>query len=188
MHLSHLSVRLTRRAAALGLGSLTAAVAVRGTTAQDATPEATAGALPPVLAEWVAAWTAHDSDRFLALYLPDAVYEEVPTKTVAEGHDAIRAFTEFNFANFADIEVRPESGFQAQDWAVLQAVFAGRYTGSLPGLPAGSGQPFSVRFATVFHLDGEKIRRNTDYFDNYAFLIQIGALPAPSGATPTAAT
>ena len=164
---------------------------VAGASAQEASPAASpaAIALPPLLAEWAAAWTAHDPDRMLALYAPDGVYEEVPTNTVARGHDAIRAFLEFNFAVFSDVEVRPEAGFQGGGGAALQAVFAGRYTGQLPGLPAGTGQPFAVRFASVFELDGGLIRHNTDYFDNYDFLAQLGAAPAmtaPPRAAPTA--
>ncbi len=86
---------------------------------------------------------------------------------------------------FEDIEVQPQAAFQGDDWAVLQAIFAGRYTGQLPGAPAGSGQPFAVPFVSVFRLADGRIQRNTDYFDAYSFLIQIGALAAPGAATPT---
>jgi len=142
---------------------------------------ATPVAIPPLLAAWAAAWSAHNPDRLLALYTADAVYEEVPTNTVVRGTDAIRAFAAFNFAAFADIEVRPETGVQAEGWAALQAVFAGRYTGQAPGLTPGSGQSFALRFATVFELDGGTIRRSTVYFDSYAFLVQIGVLPTTAG-------
>ena len=189
---SHPVAPVSRRAALarLGGGALGLALAARGlgAAAQDASPAASPGAIPPLLAEWAAAWTAHDADRVLALYAPDGVYEEVPTNTVARGHDQIRAFLAFNFAVFSDVEVRPEAGFQGGGGAALRAVFAGRYTGQIPGLPAGTGQSFALRFATVFELDGDTIRRNTDYFDNYDFLVQLGVLPAPGGAagTPTA--
>ena len=183
--------QFTRRAAlrGLGLGGVAVALAARGAGAQDATPAASPAALSPLLAEWAAAWSAHDPERLLALYAPDAVYEEVPTNTVARGHDEIRAFFEFNFATFSDIEVRPEAGSQAEGWAAFQGVFAGRYTGQLPDTPPGAGQAFAVRFATVFELEGDTIRRNTDYFDLSTLLVQIGALPAPGGAAaPAAAT
>ena len=70
--------QFTRRAALarLGGGGLGLALAARGlgTAAQDASPAAAPGAIPPLLAEWASAWTAHDADRVLALYAPDGVY------------------------------------------------------------------------------------------------------------------
>ena len=164
-----------------GLGLLLAASRLEA-QAQEGTP----GALPPLIDQWVAAWNAHDPEQMVALYTPDGVYEEIPTSIVAEGPDAIRAFAEANFAFFSDLEVRPQAAFAAEEWAVLQAIFAGRYTGQIPGAPAGSGQPFAIPFITVFRLSDGRIQRNTDYFDNYNFLIQIGVLPAPGAATPTA--
>ena len=170
--------------AGAGLGLLLAAPRL-GVSAQEASPAATPGTLPPLIAQWVAAWNAHDPEQLVALYTPDSVYEEIPTNIVAEGPDAIQAFAEANFAFFSDLEVRPQAAFAAEEWAVLQAIFAGRYTGQIPGAPAGSGQPFAIPFVSVFRLSDGRIQRNTDYFDNYNFLIQLGILPAPGAATPT---
>jgi steroid delta-isomerase-like uncharacterized protein len=154
--------------------------------AQDASPEAMAGEIAPLPAAWAEAWTSGDSDQLLALYTEDAVYEEKPTNTVATGHDEIRAFFEGTLAIFSDIEVTPTTGFQTEGWATLEATFAGTYTGELPGLPAGAGQPFSVPFAVIFELEGDKIQRNADYFDLSSLLAQIGAPAAGAEATPTA--
>ena len=109
----------------------------------------------------------------------------VGIELLAQGADAIRALVQGELAAYSDIEVQPQAGFQADDWAVLDAVFAGRYTGQLPGMPAGKGNPFAIPFATVFRLRDGRIQQNTDYFDAYSFLIQIGILPAPEAATPT---
>jgi steroid delta-isomerase-like uncharacterized protein len=167
-----------------GLGLLLAAPHL-GVSAQEAAPAATPGTLSPLIAQWVAAWNAHDPEQLVALYTPDGVYEEIPTNIVAEGPDAIRAFAEGNFAAFSDLTVRTQAAFAAEEWAVLQAIFAGRYTGQIPGAPAGSGQPFAIPFVSVFRLSDGHIQRNTDYFDNYNFLIHLGILPAPGAATPT---
>jgi steroid delta-isomerase-like uncharacterized protein len=141
-----------------------------------------------VIGQWADAWNAHDPDQLAALYTPDGVYEEIPTNTVAHGADAVRAFAVANFAAFSDIRVQPQAAFQGDDWAVLQALFAGPCTGQLPGLPAGAGQPFSIPFATIFRMRDGRIEHNTDHFDLYALRIQIGALPHPVAATPVAAT
>jgi steroid delta-isomerase-like uncharacterized protein len=155
----------------LGLGGSWAG----GITAQDASPEAASGSIPPLLNQWAEAWSSQDPARVVALYAPDAVYEEVPTNTIAQGHDEIRAFVEGTHAAFSDILVTPRRGFQAENWAVLEGDFAGR----------AEGAAFSVPFIVVMELDGELIRRSSDYFDLNAVLTQIA--PAPTtAATPAA--
>jgi len=170
---------LTRRAAVthLGLGGIAAILAARGhnaLAAQDASPEATPGAIPPLLVEWADAWTSGDPERLLALYAEDAVYEEKPTASVSRGHDEIREFYEATHAGFPNIRVTPRNGFQAEEFAFLEGDFAGE---------SADGQPFSVPFVVVMELEGDKIRRSADYFDLNSVLTQIGA--APEAATPT---
>ena len=146
-----------------------------GITAQDASPQAASGSIPPLPAQWAEAWSSHDPERVVALYAADAVYEEVPTGSVSRGHDEIRAFVEGTYAAFSDIQVTPRRGFQTESWAVLEGDFAGR----------ADGAPFSVPFIVVMELDGELIRRSADYFDLNAVLTQIAAGATPE-ATPAA--
>ena len=44
---------------------------------------------------------------------------------------------------------------------------------------------FSLWGDSVFELTDGKIRRYTEYWDAYAFLVQLGALPAPGTAPAT---
>jgi steroid delta-isomerase-like uncharacterized protein len=147
-----------------------------GITAQDASPEAASGSIPPLPVRWAEAWSSHDPEQVVALYTPDAVYEEVPTNSVSEGHDAIRAFVQGTHAAFSDIQVTPRRGFQAESWAVLEGDFAGR---------SADGAPFSVPFIVVMELEGELIRRSADYFDLNSVLTQIAA-GSTTEATPAA--
>jgi steroid delta-isomerase-like uncharacterized protein len=158
------------------LAALPAGIPAAAFGAQDASPPATPADLPPLLVEWAAAWEAGDPDRLVALYTADAVYEEVPTASVARGHEEIRAFYAATHANFADIRVTPVRGFREGDHAVLEGLFAG----------SANGQPFEVPFVAILDLDGDLIRHSRDYFDLYSVLDQIGALPGPE--TPEAAT
>jgi steroid delta-isomerase-like uncharacterized protein len=169
-------------------GALTGALAVRGlepAVAQGATPPA--GSVPPILRAWAAAWSAHDAGVSLArLYTGDATHEEVPSGTVFRGPAAIAGYARSHFAAFPDVRLDLRSGFAAGDWAAAEWVYGGAYTGSLPGLPPGTGRRFSVRGAAIFELQGEKIRRSASYFDFYTLLVQLGVLPAPeAAATPT---
>jgi len=147
-----------------------------GIGAQDASPEAAPGSIPPIPARWAEAWSSHDAEQVVALYAPDAVYEEVPTSSVSEGHAAIRAFVQGTYDTFSDIQVTPRRGFQAENWAVLEGDFAGR---------SADGVPFTVPFIVVMELDGELIRRSADYFDLNSVLTQI-APAATTEMTPAA--
>jgi steroid delta-isomerase-like uncharacterized protein len=147
--------------------------------AQDASPAAESASIPPLLMAWAAAWSSGDPEQLVALYASDGVYEEIPTGVVARGPDEIRAFLEDNFANFPGVQVIPRSGFQAEDRAVMESDFVGT---------SAEGASFSVPFVTVFELEGDKIVRNTDYFDLYDFMGQLGMLPPSEAATPMAGT
>lgn len=152
--------------------------------AQASTPRA--GDMPAILQEWAAAWSEHDDGTRLAtLYTDDATHEEVPSGTIFSGPDAIAGYAQSHFAAFPDVALELSSAFVVDDWAAAEWVYAGTYTGSLAGLPAGTGQPFAVRGTVVVELDGDKIQRSASYFDFYTLLVQLGVLPAPgSPATP----
>ena len=181
-----------RRAAlrCLGGGSLAAlAFAVHPThqraAAQDATPEA----IPPLVAEWAAAQTAHDADRFVALCTDDVTHEEVVAGFVpVQGKAALKAYLEGLFVAFPDVTVTPEAGFVAADWGLVQWGFAGTRTG--PTSPVGeTDRGYSLRGASIWQLEGGKIRRSAGYYDLFTVLVQLGAISPPgAGATPSPGT
>lgn len=169
-------------------GTLTGVLAARGirsVAAQTSTPMTES--VPPLLQEWAAAWSEHDDGtRLAALYTDEATHEEVPSGTVFRGPEAIAGYAQSHFAAFPDVTLELRSAFTTGHWATAEWVYAGTYTGSLPGLPPGAGQPFSVRGSAIFELQAGKIQRSASYFDFYSLLVQLGVLPAPgAGATPT---
>jgi steroid delta-isomerase-like uncharacterized protein len=153
--------------------------------AQEASPAAPPATLPPPLAEWAAAYSSGDADRLLALYTDDALWEEVAIGLAAHGQDEIRAHLDRLFTAVPDFTVDVNNGFVAGDQAVVEWVISGTYSADFPGLPPAAGQHFSLRGASVFELTDGKIRRYTEYWDAYAFLVQLGALPAPGAASGT---
>jgi steroid delta-isomerase-like uncharacterized protein len=177
--------RVSRRTAVRASGGVAAALALRGAggaLAQDATP---AGMPPQVVRDWIAAWNSDDpTTNVAALYTADAVYDDVPTglTNVTLGTDVagfIRSFLE----QISDIDVTLRSGFGSGDWAAAEWTFSISYTGQLPGLPPGTGQRIDWLGATVYELEGDKIRRSADYYDNTGLLAAVGLL-APPAATP----
>jgi steroid delta-isomerase-like uncharacterized protein len=154
-------------------------------TAQEATPPITAN-LPPVLQEFIAAQEAKDLDRLLALHAEDAVVEEVPTGVVYEGRDAIRGYFEAFYAAFPDATMRYTTAFASDAWAAAEWTFSGTYTGQLPDLPSGEGQPLTTRGVDIIEVAGDHVRGGRVYYDLYGFLVQLGVLPPPAAATPPA--
>ena len=153
-----------------------------GVVAQEASPGASPAALPSPLAEWAAAYSSGDADRLLALYTDDALWEEVAIGLAAHGHDEIRAHLDRLYTAVPDFTVDVTNGFVAGNQAVVEWEISGTYSSDFPGLPPAAGQHFSIRGASVFELADGKIRRYTEYWDAYQFLVQLGALPAPGTA------
>ena len=158
--------------------------APRAAAAQEASPAAVPAALSPVLEEWLAAFNAGDPDQLLALVADDGLWEEPAIGLAARGPDAIRAHLERLFTAAPDIRYEVTSSIVSGDRAVVEWIVTGTYRADFPGLPPAADQPFSFRGASVFELEDGKVQRYTEYWDAYAFLVQLGALPPPG--TPPA--
>lgn len=142
-----------------------------------------AGALPAPLAGWVAAWEAESlvAEPIAAAYVEDAVYEEVASGIVRTGQEEILAYLTSFFAAFADARAEVEVAFAAGEHGAATWTFTGRYTGHLPGFPPGTGQPITFRGASILDLRDGMILRETQYFDVYGLLAQLGVVPVPVG-------
>jgi steroid delta-isomerase-like uncharacterized protein len=185
---SYTLVPVSRRVAVarLGAGGLGVALAARGrpVAAQEATR--LAAELPPVVREFFAAFEALDPDRIVATLAEDAALEEVPTGLVREGRDAFRAYLEEFFAAFSDATLHYADAFAAEAWAAGEWTFSGRYTGQLPDLPSGEGQPLTIRGVDVIAVADGQIRSGREYYDLCSLLAQVGVLPPPAATTPSA--
>lgn len=163
------------------LGALTSLWTL-SSAAQDAPPEPAAIAVPAVFQRWFATYEAEDAAGFAALYTPDGVYEDVASASAAEGTAAIQETAEAYFANQDDYSFVPVSFIQGDDWAAMEFL--------LSATDVASGIRITdVRVATIFELDGDRIRRSSDYYDLYGVLGQLGLLPGEDAlvdGTPTA--
>lgn len=175
-----------RRIAAAGALAVTADPRLGRVAAQEGTP----ATVPPLLADWAAAWSSADPARVTTLYAADADLEDVTAGTIYRGRDAIIARIADIAAGFPDHTDAIDVGFVAGDQAAAEYRFDGTYTGSMPGLPVGAGQQVSVRGAVLLEAEGGQIVRERQYYDAYGFLIQLGVLPAPGAppATPSPET
>jgi steroid delta-isomerase-like uncharacterized protein len=128
-----------------------------------------------VLDEWATAWSSHDTDKVLSLFTDDCVYEDVTFGVVNRGKKELRAFADGVFAGIPDFKIELTTRFTTGSSASMEWVLSGTHHGDFPGMPA-TGKRFSVRGSTILELQGEKIRRNSDYWDAATVMRQVGLL------------
>ena len=128
---------------------------------------------------WAAAWNSHNADRVAALFTADGVYEDVPTGAVNRGRPAIRAFAQFFFTAAPDLKIQVVKSHVKGGHGEIEWIFSGTDVGLF-----GTGKKFSVRGATILDLRGDKIARDSDYWDLATVLTELGLLggPAPRAA------
>lgn len=137
--------------------------------------------LPDFLLRWEAAWAARDSTAFAALFTPDGIYEDLAFESVNRGPDEIVQFLDVTFAAIPDVAITSLGGFRGDDWAAAEWVFSGTLVAPLGPIP-GNGRSFSVRGSSMFELDGDLIRRESDHYNLATMLRQLALLPGPEGA------
>jgi steroid delta-isomerase-like uncharacterized protein len=115
-----------------------------------------------ILDDWASAWSAHDLQKVLSLFIDDCIYEDVALGVVNRGKDQLRAFGAAFLAGVPDLRVELTESCATENRAAVEWVMSGTHTGDLPGMPA-SGKPFSIRGCTVCELENGKTRRNSDY-------------------------
>ena len=159
------------------------------TAAEEAGPAASPVAPAALVADYVAALNAHDPDRVAALYAEDAVVEQaVQGGNVFRGRAEIAGWVAANLGGVPDLTVTTESVIAEGDRVAWAWVYRGAY--SLHGpVPWPAGGPRSADRAagvSLLELRDGRIGRETVYFDNAAFLAEVGAPPGPG--TPEAGT
>lgn len=132
--------------------------------------------LTKVLEQWASAWSSHDINQVLDLFTEDCVYEDVTMGVVNHGQQQLKAFATAFFMAFPDLAVKLNSRFVAGTFGSAEWLMTGTHKGDMPGLPA-TNKRMSIRGATVFELQGDKIQRNADYWDMTTLLKQLGFMP-----------
>lgn len=133
---------------------------------------------------YVASLNAHDAQATAGYYAEDAVVTQaVHEGNTFTGREEIADWMGDNFAGLPDLVVSVVSVTAEDDQLAWEWVYSGTYTGQFPGAPVGGGQSIELRGVSVMELVDDDIVRETLYYDNLAFLTQIGVLEK---ATPAA--
>jgi steroid delta-isomerase-like uncharacterized protein len=129
--------------------------------------------LSNALDEWAEGWSNHDMERVASVFTDDCIYEDVALGVVNRGKDQLKAFGNGFIAGVPDLKVEVTSRFASGDKAAAEWTMSGTHTGDLPGMPA-TGKTFSLRGASAFQLQGNRVIRCSDYWDLATFQKQLG--------------
>ena len=135
-----------------------------------------AGEVEKIFEAYDAAMSAHDVDAFLSLFTDDCIHEDVPMGVVNKGKQELGAFTKASFAAVPDLKMERKVLFIAGNRAATEWIMSGTQTADIPGIPA-TNKSFSVRVASIFELEGERIKRQSDYWSLAMLLQQVGLMP-----------
>ena len=123
-------------------------------------------------------WAARE-----ALLTPDCdvVMPSAALRTPA----AATAYSETFVGAFADARHRVDLVAASGDTVVVEGVWIGTHTGPLvtpDGEIPATGRPLNLPFAMTVRTDGERVASLHVYFDQLAFLTQLGLVPQPQAA------
>ncbi|WP_157219209.1 nuclear transport factor 2 family protein [Flavisphingomonas formosensis] len=119
------------------------------------------------------AWASPDTERFVAMFTPDATYRDDQVGRYSVGHADLRGFHAHFVAAISEIRMEFPRAFRSGVDACLEWTFSGRQTGTYHGRPP-TDIAFTGKGVAVMTLapDG-RIRSVTDYYDGGAVKTQL---------------
>ena len=119
------------------------------------------------------AWASRDTDAFVAMFAPDAVYRDDQVGRLNRGHDELHAFHAHFVAAISDIRMEFPNVFGSDDDLCLEWVFSGCQSGVYHGR-APTGMHFRSNGVAVMRIapDG-RIASAVDYYDSAGVSTQL---------------
>jgi steroid delta-isomerase-like uncharacterized protein len=130
----------------------------------------------------VEAFNAGD-EAYFDLYTDDATVHGLPGTGGSVDKQGMVDFYRAFWSAFPDARVEPLEIIAGDDLVAVRLHVKGTHRGELMGV-AASGNEIDVEQITIFKLDGEgRCAERWIRLDELSFLQQIGAMPAPAGAS-----
>jgi steroid delta-isomerase-like uncharacterized protein len=120
----------------------------------------------------MAAECRHDIGATLATFA-EANYDVVPLGAPTNGASAVDELLQQLFGAFPDFKAEALSIHHGDDIVYVDTRMTGTHGGSWAGVPA-TGRPIDVRCGCIFHFDGDRLIKETVFFDHATLLAQIG--------------
>jgi steroid delta-isomerase-like uncharacterized protein len=137
------------------------------------------GDLQELVGRFYDAFNRNDMDAAEACFDPDAVARD-PGAGEKRGAKEWRAYGETFKQAAPDARLTLRSAIEGADRIAVEGTFSGTFTAPLQ-TPQGEAQPngkaFSIDYVDVFRISGDRITEQTTYYDQVAFLTQMGLMP-----------
>jgi SnoaL-like polyketide cyclase len=117
------------------------------------------------------------AERLLGFMGDDVVYEDVPSRSVFEGHQGILTMCSQGHQMSADLMYEIVSRQTDGRWYAFESVGKGTNTGAVGPIPS-TGRPFELRVMSVGELGNGVVHAHRDYWDLAGLLTQLGVMPA----------
>jgi steroid delta-isomerase-like uncharacterized protein len=133
-----------------------------------------------LMSKMMDAFFRQDYDAAAELYAPDAIAES-PELGEMKGRDQIVDYMKQFFMSFPDGRYEQIAGYEDGNHAIDEGVFHGTNTGPIP-LPGGgempaTGKAVSIKGVDVITVENGMIARHNFYYDQMAFMSQLGMMP-----------
>jgi steroid delta-isomerase-like uncharacterized protein len=126
-----------------------------------------------------AAFNAHDAEARTATETPD-IESVLPGGITLSGREQVVSFLRSFWDALPDARLKLENELAAGDSVVTEGTLTGTHSGTLRApdgeIPA-SGNPVTLRYASVKRIRDGQVASEHLYFDQLEFLQQLGALP-----------
>jgi steroid delta-isomerase-like uncharacterized protein len=131
-----------------------------------------------IVADYMAAWNAHDAVKAASFFAADGVYLDASVGTPQVGPEAARKNVIQAFMTAApDCVWKREGALIVGEGAVaFEWTFSGTNTGDWGDGTKATGKPFSFKGATILRVRDGKIAFQGDYYDALGFYKQIGLM------------
>jgi steroid delta-isomerase-like uncharacterized protein len=103
----------------------------------------------------------------------EANYDVVPLGAPTNGATAVEELLQSLFEAFPDFRASTLNIHHGDDIVFVDTLMSGTHQGAWAGVPA-TGRRMEVRCGCVFHFDGDRLTKETVFFDHATLLAQIG--------------
>lgn len=125
---------------------------------------------------------ARDWGAWESLHAENVILHSPDSPEPTQGREKVKAWYMAFTDGFPDLDVKSLRHFGQGDWVVGEYSVTGTHTGPLPG-PEGEIPPTNKRVtmasATVYRVAGGQVAEIHEYFDQLAFMAQLGLAPSP---------
>ena len=136
---------------------------------------------------WAEAWSTRDIEKTQALLADfvtdDCHYEDVTFDLVFRGKEELKSFADWFMTGVPDLRVEIRSACGSENRVAFEWTMFGTNANSfgaaapphLLSIPP-TGKSFEVRGCSMVELQGDKVKRQLDYWDMATLMKQVGLL------------